>query len=304
MSFASTLYRATKMWGWPQLRKVGIISMTYSQQEPLLVPAWDIATFGNGVHFVGEDARQFFQTQKFHTIILQHWTPPELLAELRRLSPGTVFLFWVAIEAIEPDPAWSGGYQETFRMLLETNYLLMGKDAAPVMIKQPGKDYSALAVNMLEAPLADTVSDRLWGFRRVFGNDGWFFDSATRYSYFANAPNAPNPQDRSAAWPNIIAATRRQDPKVIIWGNTVQPFSLFRDSLDVSFAEQFFYKAEHVAQFAEKIHSKLCVNPQRSAWWGRGEYEPFALECALQGVKDIYVCSAWTGQQLMDVHWK
>ena len=301
MNFAATLYQhAIQRFAWPRLRQVCIAAITYDPVHPEDVDSWSMAGFAGEGDLRGVGVIEFLQRRNFEVVVLQHWPPAPMLGRLRAALPKAKFLGWVAVEAIRGKRQWVYGPEEQLREILE-EALLKGTDGKPIDIYYGRPKSPIYAVDMLDAEVPDIVGHWLQEVRHVIPLDGWFFDSVTRHSYFAKAPNAPSVQDRLTAWPSVIQHTRRRDPKAIIWGNTVNPSADVGTELDVQFCEQYFVPRNTVEDAVAGLQDKIVLNTQRTAWVTRNRAWRFlAHEMAMRGYHNVYVCTAWTGQQNMN----
>jgi hypothetical protein len=207
---------------------------------------------------------------------------------------------WAAIEAIE-NGDWAGR-DETQKRLREYLWLyrLVGTNSLPVNFYEGQSGKVAWAVDMYDVgTYAYEVANRMLA--ADFGN-GFFIDSTTRWSYFGTATNPPPLQDRTEAWKTLVKQLRQRSG-IVLWGNTVGPAEMFY-GLDVEFAEQYFYERE-IEQAVAVARAGLCINTQRSSWASAPErWKYLAHGMSLTGIRDVWVCTAWTGQQRFLPVWR
>ena len=294
MGFYKNLVTLGSRFDYPRLHKVCIAAVTYTG-DGSDVESWNMAPFKDGTQYFGRQALEFLCGHE--VVVLQHWSRG-VAAALR--ARGVKVLLWAAIEAIEPND-WQGrdSGQKVIREWL-WRYMLLGTDGLPVNV------YDGTA----RTAWATDISGRMWQdvdalvemmLARDFA-DGFFIDSMMEYSYFGTAKHAPAQQYRTPFWQALVKGLRRR-VGIMLWGNTVGPDPL-PYGLDMQFAEQYFY-GQDVDGAVRNLRADVCLNPQRTSWGTATErWTYLAHGAAMGGVRDVWVCTAWTGQHKFIPVWR
>jgi len=304
MTWQQGLYQAIRMFGWPRLDRVCVAAITW-QGDGNDESTWDMTPYAGGQHFTGEAVARLLRENDYRVLISQHWMPGPMVARMRELVPGLKILMWCAVEAIQANPfraqplEWFALYTELSRRLL------MGTDGQVINFYYGQQHEAAWAVDMLSPGLADAVVPLLVAGRRAHGYDGYFLDSVYDNVWFGTAPNAPPRYNRHAEWLQVTGGLRKADPGAALWANTVGRCEPSYYGIDVAFAERYFVDWRDIGQAVDGLCQGLCVNTNGSDWaTAPRRWKYLAHAMMAQGLGQLYVCTAWTGQQLFEPEWR